>query len=113
MTGDSASLKAWLGLALVPLAIFGVFYVAPVLQLFWLSLSRFDPAIGIIPAMDLGYFIEFLTDGYYVGILGGTVLIRLMTTVATALLAYPLAIYLLTSKGWRQTGLLIALVLPL
>lgn len=110
---DTISLKGWLALALVPLAIFAVFYVIPVFQLFWLSLSRFDPSVGIIPAVDPGYFIEFLTDGYYLGILGRTVFVSLAATLATAILAYPLAIYLLTSKGWRQTGLLIALVLPL
>jgi putative spermidine/putrescine transport system permease protein len=110
---DATSLKAWLALALVPLVAFAVFYVAPVLQLFWLSLSRFDPSIGIIPAVDPGYFVEFLTDSYYLGILGRTVVVSVATTIITAILAYPLAVYLLTSKGWRQTGLLIVLVLPL
>jgi putative spermidine/putrescine transport system permease protein len=41
------------------------------------------------------------------------VIVSVATTVITAILAYPLAVYLLTSKGWRQTGLLIVLVLPL
>lgn len=110
---DATSLKGWLALALAPLLLFAVFYVVPVLQLLWLSLSRFDPAVGIIPAVDPSYFLAFLTDSYYLGILGRTVVISVATTIATAVLAYPLAIYLLTSKGWRQTGLLIVLVLPL
>ena len=110
---EGTLLKSWLALAAVPLALFSVFYVAPVLQLFWLSLSRFDPTVGIIPAVDAGYFVAFLTDSYYLGILGRTVAISVATTAATAVLAFPVAIYLLTCKGWRQTGLLIVLVLPL
>ncbi|MDW6021133.1 ABC transporter permease [Mesorhizobium sp. BAC0120] len=113
MRADATLLRSWLALALVPLVLFAIFYVVPVVQLFWLSLSRFDPAVGIIPAVDPGYFFTFLTDSYYLGILGRTVAISVATTIATAILAYPLAIYLLISKGWRQTGLLIVLVLPL
>src|SRR4051794_6130961 len=110
---EGSLLKSWLALALVPMALFAVFYVVPVFQLFWLSLSRFDPTVGIVPALDPGYFVAFLADSYYLGILGRTVAISVATTAATAILAYPVAIYLLACKGWRQTGLLIVLVLPL
>jgi putative spermidine/putrescine transport system permease protein len=113
MRAGSSNLRNWLMLAGLPLVLFAVFYVVPVLQLFRLSLSRFDPNVGIIPAIDPGYFVSFLGDSYYLGILGRTLLISLATTVVTALLAYPLAIYLLAAKGWRQTGLVIVLVLPL
>lgn len=113
MPAGSSQLRNWLVLAGLPLILFAVFYVIPVGQLFWLSLSRFDPSVGIIPAVDPGYFISFLGDGYYLGILGRTVFISLATTVVTAILAYPLATYLLAAKGWRQTGLVIVLVLPL
>lgn len=109
----SSQLRNWLILAGLPLVLFAIFYVVPVLQLFWLSLSRFDPSVGIIPAVDPGYFISFLGDGYYLGILGRTILISLATTLVTAILAYPLATYLLAARGWRQTGLVIVLVLPL
>ncbi len=113
MPASSSQLRNWLLLAGLPLVLFAIFYVIPVAQLFWLSLSRFDPGVGIIPAVDPGYFISFLGDGYYLGILGRTILISLATTLVTAILAYPLATYLLAAKGWRQTGLVIVLVLPL
>ncbi|WP_412050192.1 ABC transporter permease [Hoeflea sp. Naph1] len=110
---DVTRLKSWLALALVPLIVFAVIYVAPVLQLFWLSLSRFDPSSGIVPAVDPSYYVEYLTDSYYLGILGRTVIVSVATTFITAILAYPLALYLLVSTGWRQTCLFIVLVLPL
>src|SRR4051794_22191911 len=105
--------RGWLPLAVAPLMLFALFYAMPVLQLFWLSLSRFDPSVGIIPDFQLGNFSAFLGDGYYLGILGRTLAISFATTAVTALLSYPLAIYLLRSRGWRQTTLIIVLVLPL
>jgi putative spermidine/putrescine transport system permease protein len=113
MKAGTSNLRHWLILAAVPLVLFGILYVFPVLQLFSLSLSRFDPNVGIIPAIDPAYFIAFLGDGYYLGILGRTALISLVTTLVTAILAYPLATYLLAAKGWRRTGLVIVLVMPL
>ncbi|WP_457093781.1 ABC transporter permease [Microvirga sp. P5_D2] len=103
----------WLALAGVPLILFLILYVGPVLQLFRLSLSRFDPSIGVIPDFQLSYYIQFLTDTYYLGILGRTVAISLVTTVVCGLLAYPIAYYLINARGWRMTTLLIVLLLPL
>jgi putative spermidine/putrescine transport system permease protein len=103
----------WLALAGLPLILFLVLYAGPVLQLFRLSLSRFDPSVGVIPDFQLGYYIQFLTDGYYLGILERTVAISLITTAVCAVLAYPIAYYLISAHGWRMTTLLVVLLLPL
>jgi putative spermidine/putrescine transport system permease protein len=103
----------WLALAGVPFILFLVLYAGPVLQLFRLSLSRFDPSVGVIPDFQLGYYIQFLTDGYYLGILERTIAISLVTTAACAVLAYPIAYYLISAHGWRMTTLLVVLLLPL
>lgn len=113
MNAGAANLRRWLLLAAVPLVVFAILYAVPVLRLFWLSFSRFDPNVGIIPAFDPSYYVAFLTDSYYLGVLGRTLALSLATTLITAILSYPLATYLLTSRGWRQTTLVIILILPL
>jgi putative spermidine/putrescine transport system permease protein len=104
---------AWFLLAGIPLLVFLVFYGLPVLQLFRTSLDRFDPNQGIVPALQPGWYAKFLTDEYYLSILWRTVRLSLLTTAAAAILGYPVALYLVSSRGWRQTLLLIVLVLPL
>src|SRR5215813_10951474 len=104
---------AWFVLAGVPLLIFLMLYGLPVLHLFRMSLDRFDPTQGIIPALQPGYYEKFLSDGYYLSILWRTVRISLLTTAIAGILAYPVSFYLIASSGWRQTLLLIVLVLPL
>jgi len=104
---------AWFLLAGVPLALFFGFYGVPVLHLFRLSFDQFDPNTGVIDAFRVDYYEKFLGDSYFLSILWRTTRISLLTTVATALLAYPISIYLITSRGWRQTTLVIVLVLPL
>lgn len=113
MNAGATNLRRWLLLAAVPIVVFTVLYAIPVLRLFWLSFSRFDPNVGIIPAFDPGYYVAFVTDSYYLGVLGRTLGLSLATTIITAILSYPLAIYLLSSRGWRQTTLVIILILPL
>lgn len=104
---------AWFLLAGIPLLLFFVLYGLPVLQLFRLSFDRFDPGQEIIPALSADFYTKFLGDGYYLSILWRTVRISLATTVIAALIAYPVSFYLLASTGWRQTLLLIVLILPL
>jgi putative spermidine/putrescine transport system permease protein len=104
---------AWFLLAGIPLLLFLLLYGLPVLQLFRLSLDRFDPNQGVIPALRPDYYTKFLSDGYYLSILWRTVRISLATTAIAALLAYPVSFYLVASSGWRQMLLLIVLVLPL
>lgn len=104
---------AWFLLAGIPLLVFLVLYGLPVLHLFRISLDRFDPNQGILSALQPGYYAKFLGDGYYLSILWRTVRISLLTTAVAAILAYPVSFYLVASAGWRQTLLLIVLVLPL
>ena len=105
--------KRWLALCGPAILIFAVLYVTPLLQLVRLSFDRFDPSSGVIPDFQLGFYVRFLTDSYYLGILWRTLSISLITTVACAILAYPLAAFLISSRKWQQTGLFIVLLMPL
>jgi putative spermidine/putrescine transport system permease protein len=103
----------WWLLAAVPLAVFGVLSAAPVLALLASSLDRFDPTTGIVPDLQFGFYRQVLADSYTWDILARTVRVSLLTTLACALAGFPLAAYLVRTAGWRQTGLLIVLLLPL
>lgn len=113
MINRSVPITSWLALAAAPLAVFAVFYGAPVLRLLAMSLYRYDPAAGAIPDVQFGFFRDFLTDSYTLGILWRTLRISLLTTIACAIIGYPVAFYLTRATGWRLTGLLIILLLPL
>jgi putative spermidine/putrescine transport system permease protein len=104
---------AWFLLAGIPFVLFLLLYGLPVMQLVRLSFDGFDPNQGIVPAWQAAFYEKFLGDGYYLFILWRTVRISLATTAITAVLAYPTSFYLVTSAGWRQTLLLIVLILPL
>jgi putative spermidine/putrescine transport system permease protein len=104
---------AWLTLIAAPVAVFGVLYAWPVLHLFRLSLDRFDPDKGPVAALQVGTYGQLLADPYYLGILWRTVRLSVLTTLACAVLGYPVSVYVVASRGWRQTLLLIILLLPL
>jgi putative spermidine/putrescine transport system permease protein len=105
--------RGWFILAGLPLAIFFVLYGIPVLHLFRVSFDQYDPNVGILPAVQAGFYAKFLGDPYYLSVLWRTVRISLATTAICALVGYPISYYLVRSSGWRQTVLLIVLLLPL
>lgn len=105
--------RGWLLLAGLPLAIFAVFYVVPVVDLLATSFDRWDPVAGIVPDFQLDFYWDSLTDSFFLEILWRTVRISLVTTLACAIFGYPIAVYVARAGGWRLTGLLIVLLMPL
>ncbi len=86
-----------------------VFFVAPLLLMLGISLSR-ESFGRLEAALTLRHYVRFFTDSYYLSVLGDTLLLGLLTTVATLLLGYPLAYHLaLTRSRWKP--LLIVFIL--
>lgn len=76
------ALKPWL--LLTPAAVFlTAFFVVPLLQVLWLSVS--DPAFG------LQNYAHFFADTFYLRVLGVTFVTALVVTLLTLALGYPLA----------------------
>jgi putative spermidine/putrescine transport system permease protein len=99
----------WLLLA-APLGAFAVLFLAPLVNLFVLSLFRFDRTTGALAEATAQNYLKFLTDPFYLGILWRTVKIGVLVTVATLVVGYPVA-YHLTQVGARVRAYLMLLIL--
>lgn len=98
-----------IGLA-APLALFFlVFFVAPLLQLFVLSLHN-DTA-GVV--WGIGQYVHFLTDPFSLSVLGSTLLLGAEVTALCLVLGFPIA-WLYHRVGSRaQTVIILIVLLPL
>lgn len=102
----------WLLLA-APLAVYAVLYLAPLASLFGLSLFRFDRVAGALAEPTLGNYTRLLADPFYLGILGRTLRVGLLVTLATLGLGYPLAYHLGKTTGRRRAWLTLVVLAPL
>jgi putative spermidine/putrescine transport system permease protein len=98
-----------IGLA-APLALFFlVFFVAPLVQLFVLSLHN-DTA-GVV--WGIGQYVHFLTDPFSLSVLGSTLLLGAEVTALCLVLGFPIA-WLYQRVGSRvQTLIILIVLLPL
>jgi putative spermidine/putrescine transport system permease protein len=98
-----------IGLA-APLALFFlVFFVAPLVQLFVLSLHN-DTA-GVV--WGIGQYLHFLTDPFSLSVLGSTLLLGAKVTALCLVLGFPIA-WLYHRVGSRaQTLIILIVLLPL
>ncbi len=98
-----------IGLA-APLALFFlVFFVAPLVQLFVLSLHN-DTA-GVV--WGIGQYVHFLTDPFSLSVLGSTLLLGAEVTALCLVLGFPIA-WLYHRVGSRaQTLIILIVLLPL
>jgi putative spermidine/putrescine transport system permease protein len=83
------------------------------LQILRSSLDRFDPITGVIPALAPDFYVKFLTDSFYLGVLWRTVKLSLIVTVVTAIASYPVAYFLVRNRGRLRLALIIILLIPL
>ncbi|MGF6232546.1 putative spermidine/putrescine transport system permease protein [Inquilinus ginsengisoli] len=90
-------------LLIAPAAVLlGVFLLVPYLNIVLMSFR--PPAIGAPygPGLTLENYQRALADGYYLGQLGSTLWIALLTTAATLLVGFPVAWQLARSRSrWR------------
>ena len=81
----------------------GVFFLAPLALMLAISFSR--QSYGQLEwSFTPQHYVHFFTDAYYLGVLGDTLWLGLLTTVASLLLGYPLA-YHLALGGAQRLGM--------
>lgn len=98
-----------MGLA-APLALFFLaFFVAPLLQLFILSLH--NDAAGA--RWGAGQYVHFLTDPFSLGVLGSTLLLGAEVTALCLVLGFPIAWLYHRVGGRLQTLIILIVLLPL
>ena len=79
------------------------FFVAPLLA----NLGRSQPPGGGSP---LGYYGKFLTDAYYAGVLFETLKVSIIATLASLVVGYPVAFFMVRLAG-RWNGLVVFFVI--
>jgi putative spermidine/putrescine transport system permease protein len=89
--------------------LFAVFFVAPLAQLFFLSLHN-DTAATI---WGLGQYTKFLTDPFSLSVLGATLLLGAEVTLLCLVLGYPVAWLYLRAGSRMQTLIILIVLLPL
>jgi putative spermidine/putrescine transport system permease protein len=78
-----------------------------------MSLYRFNSTTLYTPTFTLENYISVLGDGFYISLLGSTVLLGLGVTLATLLLGYPLAMAIVRARPRMKAFLLIVSLSPL
>lgn len=111
-TPRSAARGSWLPILLVgpTLLYLIVFLVIPYVNIFIMSFRRPARVGAYEPGFTLDNYINALSDGYYLSVLGQTLAIGIVTAAICLVLAFPVA-YNLARGNPRWTGFLYTLVL--
>lgn len=102
-------------LLLLPvLAMLAIFFVAPLAQLFDLSLLSQQPSVANPrPPHSLDNYLKIFSDPFYLQITANSLLIGFSTTIATLAISYPVAYYITKISGWERTLISVACLLPI
>ncbi|MGE0714418.1 MAG: ABC transporter permease [Alphaproteobacteria bacterium] len=93
---------AWL-LVLPAMVFIALVFVVPLARIGWISVSE--------PSLSLGNFRHLFSEELYYRVLGRTFAVALAVTTACLVIAYPIAYYAATRRGWLGKALLLAAVL--
>lgn len=95
------------------IAVNGLAFVMPVFNLLLLSFRESLGGGGLGEAHTLENWSSTLTDGFYIELIGQSILTSLMITVLTLIASYPIALYLHRALGRWKTLLLVLVISPL
>jgi putative spermidine/putrescine transport system permease protein len=89
-----------------------LFFAAPLGLMLAISVSR--QSFGELEwTVTLHHYARFFSDGFYVGVLGDTVLLGAVVTVAALLLGYPIAYHLARTRTRAKPLLIVFILSPL
>lgn len=114
-TGSRTSSVAFLATLLLGpiIAVNGLAFVMPVLNLLMLSFREGLAGGGLGEAYTLDNWASTLTDSFYLELIVQSILTSLMITLFTLVTSYPIALYLHRAKGRWRTILLVLVISPL
>lgn len=100
---------------MVPLAIlFLIMFAAPFIYLFYMSFLTYTSGqVSPTPPFTWASYVKFFQDSYYMGVIGRTVWISVLSALICAIMAYPLAVFLNKAKGYAKTIGMVLVILPL
>ncbi|HSV21177.1 MAG TPA: ABC transporter permease [Casimicrobiaceae bacterium] len=103
---------AWM-LAIPPLAIALLFFVGPLLHLFWVSLHTSSQSELYGAALTLQNYGAVLTDSFYLGIIRRTLGVAALILAISLLIGYPVAYFVALQPPRRRMIVLLLLLFPL
>lgn len=90
-----------------------VAFVVPVGMMVPMSFRPYVPLVGITDGFTVRYYTKLLTDSYYLEIIGRTLALGVMVTLATLVIGYPVALFLARTPSRWRSWLTILVVFPL
>jgi putative spermidine/putrescine transport system permease protein len=90
-----------------------VAFVVPVGMMVPMSFRPYVPLVGITDGFTVRYYTKLLTDSYYLEIIGRTLALGFMVTLATLVIGYPVALFLARTPSRWRSWLTILVVFPL
>lgn len=87
--------------------------LVPLAILFRYSLNRFEPRRMMVDAFSFENYVKFFTDPFYTNILGTTLRVSAICTIACLLMGLPLAYVLARTQSRYKNILIMLVVLPL
>ena len=110
--GGPAGGRGW-GLLAPALGLLFVAFLVPVALMVPTSVRPYVPLVGITSGVTARYYTRLVTDAYYLEIIGRTLALGCVVTLATLAIGYPVAFFLArTGSRWRS-WLTILVVFPL
>ncbi len=88
-------------------------FLAPIIVLLPTSLHTYLPGVGIGSDYSVANYVKFVTDDYYLEIIGRTFLLGLMVTLLTLVSGYPVAYFLARSTSRWRPWVTLLIVFPL
>ena len=105
---------AWAAVLLVPpLAMALLFFVGPVLYLFWVSVHEPSPSELYGAALTLQNYTTVLGDSFYVGIIRRTLGVAAVILALSLVIGYPVAYFVALLPTRRRMLVLLMLIFPL
>lgn len=89
------------------------FFVIPIGIVVRNSVYIDDPSGLLVPGFTSANYLKVLTDPYYVAVFSNTLLVAAITTIATLLIGYPFARFIVRLTGFSATLLLWCVYVPL
>lgn len=90
-----------------------LFMIGPLLMLLAISFRGYQAGVGILDTWEIGHYLKFVTDPFYLAILLRTVLMGLGVTALCALLGFPFAYALSRLRGLARALVYVLVLLPL
>src|SRR5271156_5518352 len=87
--------------------------VAPLALLARYSLNRFDPTQLMVTALTLKNYTRFVTDAFFLSVLGTTIRVSVIVTASCLILGIPMAWRLARTESRWKSACVMAIVLPL